>query len=135
MPDTLVRAMSTAANAVAIVDDDESARRALRRMLQGVGIASKTFASADEFVADAERENFACLLLDLQLEGMSGLELVRELTRRGSHVPIIVITAHSEPELRAQLLQHGCAGFFHKTDPGVMIVEALRRVTGKRLPN
>ncbi|MBS0581458.1 MAG: response regulator [Proteobacteria bacterium] len=120
---------------VAIVDDDESARRALRRMLSGVGFASQTFASADAFVADAERENFSCLLLDLQLEGMSGLELVRDLARRGSHVPVIIITAHSEPELRAQLLQYGCAGFFHKTDPGTLIVEALRRVTAPKLPN
>ena len=104
-------------------------------MLHGVGFASQTFASADAFVADAQRENFSCLLLDLQLEGMSGLELVRELARRGSHVPIIVISAHSKPELREQLLQYGCVGFFRKTDPGAMIVEALRRATAKKLPN
>jgi FixJ family two-component response regulator len=127
--------MAPAPNTVAIVDDDESARRALGRMLNGVGFASQAFASADAFVADAGRENFSCLLLDLQLEGMSGLELVRELARRGSQVPIIIVTAHSEPELRAQLQQYGCVGFFHKTDPGAMIIDVLRRVTLGKLPN
>lgn len=124
--------MANATNTVAIVDDDESARRSLGRMVQGFGFQSRAFASADEFLAAADREKFACLLLDLQLEGMSGLELVRELARRGSRVPIIVITAHSEPELRQQLLQQGCAAFFHKTDPGAMIIAAMRRVIDPR---
>jgi FixJ family two-component response regulator len=119
-------------NTVAIVDDDESARRSLGRMLQGFGFDSTAYASALEFVAAPGREDFACLLLDPQLEGMSGDELVRELARRGSRVPVIVITAHSEPELRAQLLQLGCAAFFHKTDPGTAIIAALRHLTGTR---
>jgi FixJ family two-component response regulator len=97
--------MATIPYSVAIVDDDESARRSLGRMLQGCGFVSVPFASADAFIAAGDRASFDCLLLDLQLEGMSGVELVRELARRGSQVPIIVITAHSEPELRQQLLQ------------------------------
>ena len=119
---------------VAIVDDDESVRRSLARTLQGFGFQSQSFASAEEFLADGVRAGFSCLLLDLQLEGMSGLELVRELARRGNRVPIIVITAHSEPELRQQLLQQGCAAFFHKTDPGAMIIAALRRLTESAIP-
>ena len=121
--------MANTTNTVAIVDDDESARRSLGRMVHGFGFQSRAFASADEFIVTADRETFSCLLLDLQLEGMSGLELVRELARRRSRVPIIVITAHSEPELRQQLLQQGCKAFFHKTDPGAMIIAALRRIT------
>ncbi|HEY1492278.1 MAG TPA: response regulator [Steroidobacteraceae bacterium] len=124
--------MATTPNIVAMVDDDESARRSLGRMLRGFGFDSVPFAAADAFIAAVDRENFSCLLLDLQLEGMSGVELVRELRRRGSRVPIIVITAHSEPELRQQLLQLGCAAFFHKTDPGAMIIAALQRVTDSR---
>ena len=122
--------MANTPETVAIVDDDESIRRSLARMLQGFGFRSQSFASAEELLAAAARESFSCLLLDLQLEGMSGLELVRELVRRGSRVPIIVITAHSEPELRQQLLQQGCAAFFHKTDPATVIIAELRRVTG-----
>ena len=124
-----VKVMVNIAETVAIVDDDESVRRSLARMLQGFGFHSQSFASAEEFLAAAAPKSFSCLLLDLQMEGMSGLELVRELVRRGSRVPIIVITAHSEPELRQQLLQHGCAAFFRKTDPAAMIIAELRRVT------
>jgi FixJ family two-component response regulator len=126
--------MANATHIIAIVDDDESARRSLGRLVHGFGFQSETFASAESFIAAAVRETFCCLLLDLQLEGMSGLELVRELARRGSRVPIIVITAHSEPDLRQQLLQQGCAAFFHKTDPGAMIIAAVRRAIEPTTP-
>ena len=79
--------------------------------------------------AAPSRPCFACLLVDIQLTGMSGLELQRQLQAEGSHLPFIFITAYDDPAYRAEAIRRGCVGFFRKTDPGSLIVDALRRVT------
>ena len=112
---------------VAIIDDDASANRALGRLLRGAGFEPSGFDSAESFLADPVRPTFGCLLVDIQLTGMSGLELQRQLQSEGSHVPVIFITAHDDPGYRAEAVRRGCVGFFRKTDPGALIVDALRR--------
>jgi FixJ family two-component response regulator len=112
---------------VAIIDDDASANRALGRLLRGAGFEPSGFESAERFLADPVRPTFGCLLVDIQLTGMSGLELQRQLQSEGSHVPVIFITAHDDPGYRAEAVRRGCVGFFRKTDPGALIVDALRR--------
>jgi FixJ family two-component response regulator len=112
---------------VAIIDDDASANRALGRLLRGAGFEPSGFDSAEGFLADPARPTFGCLLIDIQLTGMSGLELQRRLQSEGSHVPVIFITAHDDPSYRAEAIRRGCVGFFRKTDPGSLIVDALRR--------
>jgi FixJ family two-component response regulator len=116
---------------VAIIDDDASANRALGRLLRGAGFAPSGFDSAESFLAEPSHPSFACLLVDIQLTGMSGLELQRQLQAEGSGVPLIFITAHDDPVYRTEAIRRGCAGFFRKTDPGALIVDALRRVTAR----
>ena len=114
---------------VAIIDDDASANRALGRLLRGAGFEPSGFDSAESFLAAPARPSFACLLVDIQLTGMSGLELQRKLQAEGSHQPVIFITAHDDPAYRAEAVRRGCVGFFRKTDPGALIVDTLRRAT------
>ncbi len=80
------------------------------------------------------REHLQCLLLDVQLGKDSGFALHRRLAREGDRTPVIYITAHSEPEVRAEALSLGCAGFVLKTDPGSSLLEVLHRVILKRQP-
>jgi FixJ family two-component response regulator len=115
---------------VAVVDDDESLCRSFSRLLRTAGFQPVTYASAEALLEDAKRPRFDCLVLEIQLDGMSGLELTRRLAAVKDTTPVIFITAHDEPEVRAQALATGCAGYFRKTDPGEQVLEAIRRVAG-----
>jgi FixJ family two-component response regulator len=97
--------------------------------LRGSGFDPSGFDSAESYLVDPLRRSFACVLADIQLTGMSGLELQRQLQALGNHTPVIFITAHDDPGYRAEALRRGCVGFFRKTDPGALIVDALRRAT------
>jgi FixJ family two-component response regulator len=112
---------------VAVVDDDEHACRSLSRLLRAAGLQPITYLSAEDFLADAKRPSFDCLVLDIQLGGMSGLDLGRRLMAEGGSTPLIYITAHDDPESRAQAQAVGCAAYFRKTDPGAQVIEAIRR--------
>ncbi|WP_295449063.1 response regulator [uncultured Thiodictyon sp.] len=113
---------------VAIVEDDESARRSLARLLRAAGMQPTAYASAEDFRADVRQPRFACLLLDVQLLGMSGLDLQRQLAVEGVTTPVLFITAHDDPQARAQAMAGGCVGFFRKTDAGSELLDAIRRV-------
>ena len=115
---------------VAIVEDDASANRALARLVRSAGYAPSSYYSAESFLADSARSSFACLLLDVQLTGMSGLDLQRRLLAEGDPLPIIFITAHDDPSYRTDALQRGCAGFLRKTDPSALVLEELHRAAG-----
>jgi FixJ family two-component response regulator len=117
---------------VAVVDDDASVRRSLSRLLRTAGFQSVTYASAEAFLQDAKRPRFDCLVLDVQLEGMSGLELSRRLAAVQDTTPVLFITAHDHPEARAEALAGGCAGYFRKTDPGERILETLQNAIAHR---
>jgi FixJ family two-component response regulator len=114
---------------VAVVDDDENLCRSLGRLLRAAGIQPITYASAEAFRADTKHPKFDCLVLDIQLGGMSGIELAQRLVAEGWHTPVIYITAHDDPETRAEAEAVGCAAYFRKTDPGADVLEAIRRVT------
>lgn len=111
---------------VAIVDDDESVCRSLGRLLNAVGMETAGYPSAEAFMADDARTRFDCVVLDIQLGGMSGLELQARLVAEGFPAPIIFITAHDNPASRREAQQLGCAGFFRKTDPGIQIIDRIR---------
>jgi FixJ family two-component response regulator len=113
---------------VAVVDDDTSLCRALARLLTAGGIQSRCYPSAEAFLEDHDNSGPDCLVLDLQLGGMSGFELQRELMARGRVFPTIFITADNSVEAREQAQSAGCEGFFLKTDPGDAILWAVRRV-------
>ena len=115
---------------VAVVDDDLSVRRSFARLLRAAGIEAITYDSAEALLADSKCPRFDCMVLDVQLSGMSGIELARVLSRAaGDRVPIIYITAYDRPEARAEAQVTGCAGYFRKTDSGDDVLEAILRVT------
>ena len=119
---------------VAIVDDDADLCRSMSRLLRAAGIQSVTYPSAEAFLADYKSPRFDCLVFDIQLEGMSGLELSRRLAASGSSTPVIFITAHDDPAVRAEALAGGCAGYFRKNDPGEAVIDVIRRVAGGEGP-
>src|SRR5262245_30240879 len=92
---------------ISIVDDDESLREALVGLLRAAGFEARAFASADEFLKSAGPRDSACLILDVRMPGMSGLELQRTLADSGSRVPIVFISAHVDKAARARALENG----------------------------
>ena len=120
--------MSSSPNTyIAIVDDDEGICRSLGRLLRAAAFQPVTYPSAEAFLEDLKPPGFACLVLDVQLGGMSGIELHKQLAAAGSPTPVIFITAHNDPEARDRALAGGCAGFFRKTDSGSDVLDAIRR--------
>ena len=99
---------------IAIVDDDEPLREALGSVLKAAGFLIGTFASAEEFLEFPRQQEIACLILDIRLPGMSGIELQRRLSESGCTIPIIFVTAHGDASLRNMLLKAGAAGFLNK---------------------
>jgi len=100
---------------VMIVDDDESVRKAARRLIKSYGFPVETFASADDFLASGRLSETACLVLDVQMPGLNGLELQSRLVAAGGHqVPIIFITAFNDENARAQALKAGALCYLVK---------------------
>jgi len=116
---------------VALVDDDESLCRSLARLLRAAGIQPVTYLSAEAFLSDTKQPQFDCLVLDVQLLGMSGLELQKQLRASGTAAPVIFITAHDDPQASEQARSQGCVGFFRKTDSGSEVLEAIRRAVAR----
>jgi FixJ family two-component response regulator len=116
---------------IAIVDDDESLCHAVERLLRAAGFQSVTYASAEAFLEDSEHGRSDCILLDIQLGGMSGFELQSMLASSGSTIPIIFITAYDDPETRERAQQTHCSGFLRKHDPGEAVLDAIRRAVSK----
>jgi FixJ family two-component response regulator len=112
---------------VAVVDDDENVCRSFARLLRAAGMQAITYLSAEAFLADLKHPQFDCLVLDVQLTGMSGLELQRHLTGKAPAAPVIFITAHDDPHAREQAVAKGCVGYFRKTAAGNDVLEAIRR--------
>ena len=99
---------------ISIVDDDESVRDALDSLLKSIGYRTEVFASATEFLRLGHNEDAKCLILDVRMPGLSGLELQRQLVASGSSIPIIFITAHGDEAARAQALAAGAVAFLRK---------------------
>jgi FixJ family two-component response regulator len=111
---------------VAVVDDDESVCRSFSRLLRTAAFQPVTYASAEAFLEDTKRPRFDCLVLDIQLGGISGLELSHRLAAVKDSTPVIFITAHDDPGVRAEAQASRCAGYFRKTDSGALVLEAIR---------
>ena len=112
---------------VAVVDDDESVCRSLVRLLRTAGFQAVTYTSAEAFLDDSKRPLFDCLVLDVQLPGMSGLDLSHRISAVKDSTPVVFITAHDNPAARADAEASGCMGYFQKTDPGALILEAINK--------
>lgn len=99
---------------IVIVDDDESMRSALQGLMKEAGFQAITFASAEEFLNSGEQKGTACLIADIRMPGMSGLDLQSKLNRDRIRVPIIFITALGDEKLRMQALRAGAVEFLSK---------------------
>ena len=121
------RSASTNVTYVAVVDDDESICRSFGRLLRVAGFQPVVYLSAEAFLEDAKRPRFDCLVLDIQLGGMSGVELRDRLLAVRDFTPVVFITAYDEPDVRDQALAAQCCGYFRKTDPAEVVIEAIRR--------
>lgn len=113
---------------VAVIDDDASGCRALARLLRASGIQAITYASAEEFLHDQKRPAFDCLVVDVQLPGLSGVDLQQCLTNGGSGPPTIFITASDDPGLRERAERLGCVAYLRKTASGHELLERIRSV-------
>jgi len=110
---------------VAVVDDDESVREALPDLLRELGHEAEAFVSAEEYLQSDRLDRTSCLLLDLAMPGMSGIDLKRELDRRGSKIPIIFITAHGDELVRQRLRERGAVDCLLKPFTDTVLQEAL----------
>jgi FixJ family two-component response regulator len=113
---------------VAIVDDDGNFCRSLSRLLRAAGMQAITYASGEAFLADTKHSRFDCLVFDIQLDGMSGIELARRLRNEGGAAPFIYLTAQDDLDVRARAEATGCAAFFRKADSGRAVLDAIRRL-------
>ena len=99
---------------VAIVDDDDSMRSALHGLLQSADLPAQAFASAEEFLNSGQQHQISCLIADIRMPGMSGLELQAQLNTQRCRIPIIFITAHGDEKMRMQALRAGAVEFLTK---------------------
>lgn len=120
---------------VAIVDDDASLCKAMSRLLAAAGIDSAMYSSAESFLDSRPGSEPDCLLLDIQLGGMSGFELQQQLAAAGKTTPVIFITAHDEQEIRQQAERSGCVAYLQKSDSGEAVIEAVRRALPSPIPS
>jgi FixJ family two-component response regulator len=112
---------------VSIVDDDESLRRSVKNLLTSVGFRVETFASAEAFLQSAHRADTRCVVLDLRMPGMGGVDLLMHLAAAGSSIPVIILTAHSDDDARRRTLQAGAVAFLGKPFHGEALLGAVRR--------
>jgi FixJ family two-component response regulator len=111
---------------VAIVDDDGSMRSALQGLLKSAELPAQSFASAEEFLNSGQRHEIACLITDIRMPGMSGLELQTKLNTEGRRIPIIFITGHGDERLRMQALRAGAVEFLAKPFDDEVLLESVR---------
>jgi FixJ family two-component response regulator len=111
---------------VAILDDDDSVRSALQGLLKAVGLPAQAFASAEEFLQSGQQRLIACLIADIRMPGMSGLELQAQLNAEHCRIPIIFITAHGDTKMRMQALRAGAVEFLTKPFNDEALLESVR---------
>ncbi len=121
-------AIQAKAKLVAIVDDDDLMRSAVQGMLKSVGLPSQAFASAEEFLESGQQQQTACLIADICMPGMSGLELQAKLNAEHCRIPTIFITAHGDTRMRMQALRAGAVEFMAKPFDDGVLLESVRAV-------
>jgi FixJ family two-component response regulator len=110
---------------ISVVDDDESVRTAITRLVQSLGFVALTFASAREFLRSACSHDISCLITDIQMPDISGTELQRILISEGKNIPIIFITAFPDEGIRARALNAGAVGFLSKPFEGSTLIRCI----------
>ena len=115
---------------VSIVDDDPSLRQSLANLLMSAGLSVETFESAEIFLESGSRDTTRCLVLDLRMPGMGGLDLLRRLVASDARIPTIILTAHGDDDTRRRSLQAGAVEFLEKPVKGAALLAAIRSALG-----
>jgi len=120
---------------VFVVDDDDAVRTSLRLLLKSVGLPVETFASAQEFLDGAEGDRSGCLVLDIRMPGMSGLELQQRLNETHSIIPIVFITGHGDVPMAVEAMQHGAVDFIQKPFRDQDLIDRINQALEKDREN
>ena len=123
--------MKTGSPSVMVVDDDSGVRNAMRALLKSVGLESALFGSAQEFLATYKPEQPGCLLLDIRMPGMSGLELQQQLNLRGAVIPVIFMSGHADIPMAVEAMQHGAFDFLQKPFRDQDLLDRIQRAIAK----
>ena len=99
---------------IAIVDDDDALRNSLDNLVRSVGFRARGFSSAEAFLGSNQAHETACLILDVRMPGMNGLELQRQMVAASWQIPIIFITSHADDDARARALEAGAVAYLYK---------------------
>src|SRR6187401_3066923 len=116
---------------VMVVDDDTGLRNAMRSVLKSVGLTSALFASAKEFLAAYQPSQTGCLVLDIRMPGMSGLELQQQLNLRGAVIPVIFMSGHADIPMAVEAMQHGAFDFLQKPFRDQDLLDRIQRAIAK----
>jgi FixJ family two-component response regulator len=119
-------ARESKARMVAVVDDDESYRAAVQRLLKSAGVPVRSFASAEDFLKSGQQHETGCLIADIRMPRMSGLDLQAKLKAEHCPIPIIFITAHGDEEMQLQAMRSGTVKFLAKPFDGAILLESVR---------
>jgi FixJ family two-component response regulator len=120
---------------VFVVDDDDAVRTSLRLLLKSVGLPVETFASAQEFLDSFDAERAGCLVLDIRMPGMSGLELQQRLNEIHAIVPIVFITGHGDVPMAVEAMQHGAVDFIQKPFRDQDLIDRINQALEKDRDN
>src|SRR5690606_17948529 len=122
---------STVPATVMVVDDDAGVRNAMRTLLKSVGLSSQLYASAQEFLAAYDPAQPGCVVLDIRMPGMSGLELQQELNLRGATIPVIFMTGHGDVPMAVEAMQHGAFDFLQKPFRDQDLLDRIQKAIAK----
>jgi FixJ family two-component response regulator len=118
---------------ISVIDDDESVRLAVGRLLDSIGLHAELFASAEEFLRSGRVPGTGCLILDVRMPGMSGVELQEQLIASDTRVPIIFISAHGDEAARARALERGAVDFLRKPFSDKALLDAIARASRREV--
>lgn len=120
---------------VFIVDDDDAVRNSIRLLMKSLGLATRPLSTAQEFLSTYEPQQPGCLILDVRMPGMSGLELQQQLNMRGAIIPVIFITGHGDVPMAVEAMQQGAFDFLQKPFRDQDLIERVQRALAKDQSN
>ena len=123
--------MKATAPIVYIVDDDEAVRGSLRMLMRSVGLQAQALGSAREFLDAYDRRQSGCLVLDVRMPGMSGMELQQQLNQRGATIPVIFISGHGDVPMAVEAMQHGACDFLQKPFRDQELLDRVQRALAR----
>ena len=112
---------------VFVVDDDQAMRNSLKWLIESVGVQVESFSSADEFLRQYQPGRAGCLVLDVRMPGMSGLDLQEHLVEKGMQIPVVIITGHGDVPMAVRAMKHGAVDFIEKPFNDEVLLDAIRR--------